>query len=151
MSTETRLKTGVFRCFMGSRTALDDLTWLVKWRVLGLYTCCMPRRQSWLQPRRNRVFGSLATGLVIASSLWKPLSVQVNRVPAPHTSASRHLRQETRLADETISCGRFPRPLHRLSVVSSSVSRSELSPTWFRQAHPATLPSTCKPPCASVA
>src|ERR1035437_5295883 len=113
MSTEARLKNGVFRCFMGPRTALNELTWLLKWRVLRLYTRCMPRRQSWPQSRRNRVFGSFAADLVTVQFVSKTLFVQINRTPAPHTSVSRHLGRETSLAGETISCVRSPRPLLR--------------------------------------
>src|ERR1035437_1091462 len=151
MSTEARLKNGVFRCFMGPRAALNELTWLLKWRVLRLYTRRMPRRQSWPQSRCNRMFGCFAADFVTVQFVSKTLFVQINRAPAPHTSVSRHLGREKRLAGETISCVRFPRLLPRLSAISSSASQSELLHRVFQQAHLAIHPSTRRPPCASAA
>src|ERR1035437_6131032 len=151
MSTEARLKNGVFRCFMGPRAALNELTWLLKWRVLRLYTRRMPRRQSWPQSRCNRMFGSFAADFVTVQFVSKMLFVQINRAPAPHTSVSRHLGRETRLAGETISCERFRQPLLRPSAALCAVFRSELLQSVFQQAHLAIHPSTCRPPCASAA
>ena len=119
--------------------------------VLKVYTACMLRCQCFPQLGRDRASGSFATGLVVASSLWKPLSVQISRTPAPHTSVSRHLERETSLVSETISCERFPQPLPLLSAVLCAASQSELLQSVFPQAHPAERPSTCKPPYASAA
>jgi len=51
--------------------------------------------------------------LSTASLVSRTLFVQVSRTQELHTPVSRHPGRETSLAGETISCGRFPRLLHR--------------------------------------